>query len=69
MSLSLFDLSDYPQNQGSYWEGIMQGSAGEPSNDSPGPGPPWNLSFLFLEESKPVLESVASIHQVLIYYF
>ena len=47
MSLSLFDLSDYPGNQGSYWKGIIQGSAGEKqSNNNPGPGPPWSRSLL-----------------------
>lgn len=29
MSLSLFDLSDYPGNQGGYWKGAIQGSEGE----------------------------------------
>lgn len=45
MSLSLFDLSDYPGNQVSYCTGIIQGSAGEKqSNNNPGPGPPWSKS-------------------------
>jgi len=45
MSLSLFDLSDYPGNKGSYWKGVIQGSAGEKqSNNNPGPGPSWSRS-------------------------
>lgn len=43
MSLSLFDLSDCPWNQGSYWKGTIQGSEGEKQSDkNPGPEPPWS---------------------------
>lgn len=53
MSLSLFDLSDYPGNQWSYWKGKILGLEGEKQSDkNPGLEP----QILFLEASKSVLE-------------
>lgn len=55
MPLSLFDLSDYPGNQRSYWKGITSGPAGELLS--------WTCAFLeqellFLEVSTFILESL-----------
>lgn len=71
MSLSLFDLSDYPGNRGSYWKGIIQGSAGEKqSNNNPGPQPPWSRSSYSWRWANLFwsLPTVASIYKVCVYY-
>lgn len=68
MSLSLFDLSDYPGNQGSYWKGTIQGSEGEKqSNKNPGPEPPWSRRSYSWKQANLFwsLPTVASIYKSL----
>lgn len=67
MSLSLFDLSDYPGNQSSYCKGIIQGSAGKKqSNNISGPEPSWSRSSYSCRWANLFwsLPTVASIYKV-----